>query len=86
MDVKEAVEVATKHFEDLYPTTSLRDVLLEEVELSEDEQTWLVTLGFDRKLPGTLGAIGANEYSRAYKLFKIDDQTGKVYSVTMRKV
>lgn len=44
--VKEAVRIAMDYLATLYEDKDLRDVLLEEVRLSEDDQYWLVTLGF----------------------------------------
>jgi hypothetical protein len=46
IEVKEAVELARKSFGELYQDRPFQDVTLEEVEASEDDQYWSVTLGF----------------------------------------
>jgi len=51
---------------------------VEEIELSEDGELWLVTLGVLKELP----AFGPREY----KLFKVDAYTGDVHSMKMRRV
>ena len=57
IDVKSAVGRASDVLRDLYGDTELRDLLLEDVELSGS--TWLVTMGFTRPGRGTLlGALG----------------------------
>jgi hypothetical protein len=43
---KEAVLIAHRYLIDLYGLESLKELLLEELELSEDETTWAVTFGF----------------------------------------
>jgi hypothetical protein len=80
MNVKEAVKKAAEYFTDLYDD-QFKNVLLEEVELSNGY--WLITLGYDRD--PTLTRFGVKG-SRAFKVFKVDDETGQVISMKMREV
>ena len=50
IDVKEAVRTAAKYLADLFAEEDISDIRLEEVQLSEDGQTWNVTLSFLRKV------------------------------------
>ena len=43
LDVKEAAKRASEYFAALYPPQSVSNVQLEEVELSDDGQYWLIT-------------------------------------------
>jgi hypothetical protein len=47
INAKKAVDTALLHFKDLYDDLTARDPLLEEVELSKDRKSWLVTVGFN---------------------------------------
>jgi hypothetical protein len=74
MDVKQAVKIAQDYMDGLY-RNSVRGLLLEEVELSDDEQFWYVTLSWDVDILGT---------ERTYKIFKIKADDGRVISMKMR--
>ena len=91
--IKEAVEKALVHIQDLYGS-GLNALKLEETELTEDEQYWLVTLGFDEELPPTPvellsfsspSDIPHISYNRVYKIFKINAANGSVLSMKIRK-
>jgi hypothetical protein len=86
--VKEAVKIAMSYLATLYEDKDLRDVLLEEVRLSDDDQYWLVTLGFSRPVPTNpyLEAMGAESLKREYKVFEISAETGEVRSMQIRQV
>ena len=85
--VQFAVEAAKSFFEDV----ELEDLALEEVELSDDEQFWLITLGFyvQNRNPTrnkfTIAIDGERKYIRKYKVFKIDAEAGKVISMKIRE-
>ncbi|SFH41605.1 hypothetical protein SAMN05660649_05126 [Desulfotomaculum arcticum] len=85
ISVKEAVVKAFEFFKEIYSTaeTSLVDLKLEEVELTEDEQYWYVTIGFSEKsmMEGFL-PVSANK--RYYKIIKLDSITGRVLSMKIR--
>lgn len=91
-DVKTAVKIAFDYFARIYPEAKqkFQDIRLEEVELSDDESTWLVTIGFSRPLPP--GPFLKNipeflhQYQRDYKVFRIDAQSGKVRSMKIRAI
>ncbi len=81
VDVKKAVELARGYLSDVLqvPTAQL---LLEEVELSEDQQFWLITLSYPEPItsPAQL-IVGQN---RAYKVVKLHSDTGEFVSVKIR--
>lgn len=88
IDVKEAFESATKYFKDMYGE-SVQGVAIEEIELSDDEKYWYITIGYiDRSQP--LGAPGLLYdpfgTKRAYKIFEIDANNGIVKSMKIRKI
>jgi hypothetical protein len=86
VDVKTAVRAAVKYFQDLQDVFSgvslqYRDLRLEEVELSEDESIWLVTLSFG--VPED--AIGMKLH-REYKIFVVDSKNAEVRSMKIREL
>ncbi len=71
------------------------NLMLEEIEESEDREQWLITLGFDtprvlRKNPTGLGSILAGhsveQPERVFKRFAIDQKTGRVLSMKIRSL
>lgn len=82
IDLRQAVDIATKTIRELYPEAALEDLLLEEVFHFETNQEWEVTLGFS--LPyssagsGAISTVFQQTRPRAYKRFKIDANTGEV--------
>jgi len=92
IDVKKAVKIASDAIKDLYSDKIQTD--LEEVEISDDEKYWLITLGFDTPKDKTVmlsRLIEKNTKSkkrciRKYKIFKIDSDNGKVLSMKIRRV
>lgn len=91
IDVKQATTEAAKFMVELLPTVS--DILLEEVELSEDDKSWRVTLSalapaspppdaFQKALRSS--SIFALPTDRIYKVFTIDSENGVVRSMKMR--
>ncbi len=89
LDVKQAAQKASQYFAALYAEHSLSNVQLEEVELTEDGEYWLITLSYPTS---RLTASGLNEQffartgPKEYKVFKIDAKTGEVKSMKIRKV
>jgi hypothetical protein len=96
IDVKQAVQAARNYLFELYEDEDIKDVLLEEVELSDDEDTWKITLGFwapkiapprvDSKLAQQMAAIMGAQYDRKYKMFTVDASTGAVKSMKDRTI
>ncbi len=82
LDVKAAAQRAAEYYAALYSQEAAANVRLEEVELSEDGQYWLITLSYPR--PGIEALFGDGK--REYKQFKIEASTGKVISMKIRKV
>ncbi len=91
VDVKEAVGKAMDYLKDMYKIDQFKDVLLEEVDLSEDNKFWNVTIGFTRRQETTSGGpmatlIGqSTEFKREFKVFQIDSENGALRSMRTRK-
>ena len=91
IDVRRAVQSARDYIQDIQDLleSPLENLRLEEIELSEDEQYWLVTLGYDIEKQNNLPMLLASkpqELSREYKLFQINSDSGKVEAMKIRKV
>ncbi|MEM9538620.1 MAG: hypothetical protein AAGA60_03815 [Cyanobacteria bacterium P01_E01_bin.42] len=97
IDVRDAVAAATKYFQEVRERIgNLKDLRLEEIELSDDEKFWLITLGFEivpqnSPIPDIVRdplfpKIERKESEREYKIFKIDAKTGEVKSMKIRIV
>lgn len=91
LNVKEAAQIAVEAAQQIFEGQQLLDLALEEVELTDDERYWMITLGFsvETKAPvGTniFGTPVSSDYSRKYKLFKIDAQNGAVQSMKIREL
>jgi len=91
IDVKQAVKKAMGYLREMYNVAEFKDVLLEEVDLSDDNQYWNVTIGFTRGQESTsegpmASLVGPSAYfKREYKIFKIEANTGIVRSMKIRK-
>jgi hypothetical protein len=94
-DVKQAVAIAMTYFRTLMDDKGLSDILLEEVELSDDERFWNVTLS---ALLPTSNEEPAHEFNslaqallqqpqrrRVYKVFKINAERATVQSMKIRQ-
>jgi hypothetical protein len=94
IDVRSAVIAAKKYLEDIQDMigNSINDILLEEVELSENKRYWYITLSFSRPIAKTErtlipDAISlATKSEREYKIFTVDAETGEVKSMKIREV
>lgn len=89
IEVKQAIAAAIESVKDFYGEPP--DLLLEEVERSEDDKHWLITLGFS-VAPATQPANTLQQLSaalksprRVYKVFRVDADTGKVDSMKIRE-
>jgi hypothetical protein len=85
VDVKAAVRIATTYFDQLIQR-HYSDLAVEEVEKTDDERFWLVTIGYtpastDRS---PLAAF-QDKSAREYKIIKVDSQTGEAVSMKVRK-
>lgn len=83
LTVKQAVQAAMDLLKDLYDTRKFEDILLEEVEMSENGSHWQVTIGFSRKAlsENVMEAIGSKKYIRSRKIFRIDGDSGDLVSM-----
>ncbi|HSB11063.1 MAG TPA: hypothetical protein VLM38_16360 [Blastocatellia bacterium] len=97
IDVKEAAERAAQYFGNLYSDRQYSDVLLEEVELTDDEKNWLITLSYayeppvsplSKVLEGSVNSVlvPPKPKPRKAKVFKIDAATGNVKYMRMRNL
>jgi hypothetical protein len=90
--VKDAVRKVVAYFSKLYPKlVTGANLMLEEVEESEDGSYWLVTLGYDMQrhaasFPGGLKGVFGPEVDRNYKVFKVDAKTGRIVSMKIRSI
>ncbi len=94
LDSKSAVASARTYIQSIQedldnPLSNLR---LEEVELSEDEKHWLITLGYDNpNKPKDLSSMQLvapqlARLAREYKIFQVGADDGLVKSMKIRQV
>jgi hypothetical protein len=92
IDVKTAVERAYNYLQSLQDKMGdLNDIRLEEVELSQDDRFWLITLGFDlpdNKPQSVMEKITYTlpKYERNYKIFKVNSESGEVEAMKIREL
>lgn len=91
MTIKEVVEKAVEFIKQIYGET-VSELMLEEVQLSDDNQKWLVTLSFLRERPRTsttvavFSAMDVGTHERVYKQVEIGAEKGEFIGMTIRKV
>lgn len=85
VDARTAVSAVKRHLQSLQDSLGcqVEDLRLEELELSEDERYWLVTLGFITTAPGKEECFFKD---RNYKIFQVDTNTGRVMSMRNRQL
>lgn len=84
MEAREAVELAKSHVMDLFEAEPIKELGLEEIELTGD--SWSVTIGFTREWPTSTGIVRTLSGSgRTYKIVRISDETGEVQSLRHRE-
>jgi hypothetical protein len=96
IDVKTAVNSAYDYLRTVQNMMGgeLEEIRLEEVELSEDKHSWLVTLGYDlpvknrSQIEALMTAADSlrKVFKREYKLFSINSETGEVEAMKIRQV
>ncbi len=92
MDVHDAIAIAKCYVEDIYKGEQVSNVGLEEVEYSDREGTWKLTVGFARpwnyprtKAQEVLENLGAiTTLKRFYKVITVRDRDGHVVSMKDR--
>jgi hypothetical protein len=83
INVKDAVKRAIVYFQDLMQS-QISDIWLEEVELSADEEWWVITLSAlapARKEANDALTVILAKSERLYRTFKVDSHTGQVRSM-----
>ena len=89
--IEDAVKAARDFAEKIYTEGELKQLRVEEIESSQDEKKWFVTLGWVepavRQLGGFAGLTNATlePLPRVYKIFTINAETGHVESMKMRE-
>ena len=91
MEIKEVVKKAVEYINSFYGEEATSDFILEEVQRSEDDRKWLITLSFTRERPqsSSISAAlsgGFKNWERVYKQIHIDADSGEFLSMTIRKV
>lgn len=88
INVQVAAQQAVNYLQNLAPHMGnpITNTRLEEIELSEDEKFWFITLGFDRLIDDNLLGQLKQRAERDYRLFKIDAATGDVKAMKIRTV
>ncbi|MGD1700219.1 hypothetical protein [Dapis sp. BLCC M229] len=95
IDVRTAVSAARNYLISMKDLLGgMQDIRLEEVELSENEQFWLITLGYNRRkdlaLPDEVDYSDLSPefigIERDYKIFTVNAQTGAVESMKIREL
>ncbi len=96
IDAKKAAQAAANYLNEIRDLVDakLKDVRLEEIELLEGENLWLITLGYDVPYQPPSGifsqvhltALGNTSYKRDYKTFQVSSETGEVQSMKIRSV
>ena len=85
---KEAAKKAYEFIKEVPGYEDKGEILVEEVEKTEDGCFWLITLGY--LVPANYGSPSLRlftinpEYKKEYKRFKINVDTGEVESMTIR--
>jgi hypothetical protein len=80
---KQAAQVAVKYLNDVCAPPTIENILLEEIEFSEDERYWFVTLSFKQYPTSGISEIW-EAAEKKLRLFKVDARSGKVVSMKIR--
>lgn len=89
MDVKIAVGNAKQWLADVLKEEGVANIGLEEVEFDEENDVWLITLGFSRpwnSVKNAFTAISGEPASRrAYRVIAVKEPNGEVVSMKRRR-
>ena len=88
MNAREAIEVARKHFVEIFADEEITEVGLEEVEFERDDSVWSITIGFRRPWQHLAkpGAFRLSPPVRTYKIVKVRDADGTLVTIRHREV
>jgi hypothetical protein len=85
IDVKTAVRIATAYFDQLIQR-HYSELAVEEVEKTDDDRFWLVTIGYNVISSDRSGLVSFQSAPvREYKIIKVDSQSGEAVSMKVRK-
>lgn len=80
--VRDAVRIAMNFVGDMYEGQHLQDLLLEEVEMAQGGDYWLVTIGFSlNDTDSIIQPIANRKPGRKYKAVKVDAHIGEPISM-----
>lgn len=82
IDAKHAAEAARGYLTSLYPNTQFGNLQIEEIEISDDKNFWLITLSYLTQG----GTPFIFPQPKDYKVFKISSDNGEVISMKIRQV
>lgn len=93
---RDAIRIAREYMKSLYEGETLLNLMLEEVDFSDETNRWLITFGYDVENPEvehpSLNALGVlqkptlRQFVRYYKLIEVDAETGKALSLKIRTI
>ena len=89
ISVKDVAKISREYIQELFSEDEIYDLSLEEVEIVDDQKSWLVTIGFTRQMMQPLNpmeAMTGPKYARFYKELKIDAEKGQVLSMRNKKL
>ena len=75
MQIKEAVQQASKYLPDVFESAAGRELRLEGVEKTDDSRFWKITFSY------SLGDSGFEAIDRDYKTVKLRDSDGELMGV-----
>ena len=87
--IEQAVEAARNFVKRVNVEDELKQLRVEEIESSEDNERWFVTLGWVEPAARTIGFSGLTPATiealpRVYRVFSVDAESGEVISMKMR--
>jgi hypothetical protein len=82
LEVKKAAQLAKEYLADIMSVPA-SEVLLEEVELSDDGRFWLVTLSYPAPAPNPILVITGRN-NREYRIVKLLAENGQFESIKIR--
>jgi len=91
MEVKEVVDKAVEYINHIYGDAT-SGLMLEEIQRSDDNRKWLITLSFTRKKPQSpsiaafISVSALEQFERVYKQIQIDAESGEFLGMTIRQV
>lgn len=88
INMQDAVRAARDFAGQMYSEGELKKMRVEEIESSEDDKKWFVTLGWVEEAVQQVGGFATNatleRVPRVYKVFVVDAADGHVVSMKMR--